>query len=1227
MGNSLYNGLLRRAYLIFAVMLGSIVCSLVFMVFIGINQVEGELGSSSLRNITKTIGSFENIVHDIDTKSKKTSISQVFEETLDRNPYIEEIYYLGKDFNTIQSLSKNGRRLAQIQIFNYKQFIDKNGIYIGKFVYPGEVKKHNFILLTPSSIDENYNRLQNGYVAAIIDMEALARDASLNDGITEIIDCEGYVTGLKNNIYDMFHISKDWKTDDSMHFDVNLQTGKFSFYRVEFVEELGFGTISIINFADRILLYVPLIIIVLLILVLILLSSKNYINFVRANVIRPIVQLKRLFQGFSSGDLGKINLADNYEFKTIGDEAIELYSRQAILSNELNYYKAQFDLLFAQGEMKILLVSARTGIIMNANRAALDFYGYSRQTIYTKTIYDLALTSPLDFFSYSIYDTSGKCSVGCVHKTARGMRKNVQICLAPVILFGSDFYFAYIWDTSKLHSLIANLKKSKVILSKSPVVSVEFNVSDAWKITHISPNADKILGYNSDEIISGNKNFYDIFYKYDAPLLFDDILEHANLAQKTGESEFDKLVRVKVINSKLVLNTELFVWFKIYIKIYRKDDRLCASAFLVDNSRQKSEFDKKDAELAKYRILSGLYSGMGWEYNVEKQEYSFSYDFTELLGYKYKDELGIITDYGLQKIMSESDANLLNDAVKKLIKNDLNSLNLNVRCTDKNGNKIWINVKGKLNAKNGSSVIGLLEDVTSQIEADARNTLFKNVFDCTQEGMIVTDENGVIVNANAAFSKITGYSKSEIIGHNPKILQSGQYNKEFYENMWKCLTEQGFWQGRIRNKNKSGATYLELLNISAIKDINGNVKNYLGIFSDITFMEESEKRLARMAYEDALTGLANKTKFLEIINDYFKKAGAGGGEFAVIYLDLDGFKKANDTYGHHYGDEVLKEVSRRMSAIFKDIGMISRYGGDEFVGIVYNAKDNAILEKVLNSLLSEISRDIVLDTYKIKIGTSIGVVLYPNSDASDVEMLIKQADWSMYQAKLAGKGRYYVFDSKRYEKYNEYNSFLLKKDSFDESEFRLEFQPVFDTSCGKIHMFEVLLRWVHLEDGSIHSLNFLHLFASKPWFNDLSIWVIEQADKMAKSMNGAKFGVNIPFVQLVSDNFFERFRIIANRCDLGQIYFEITDYYLSRDFNTQAQSLHKYINLGVRFIFDDFGPKIANNQIFNAVAMAYCKIDHRYSLNLLNESEYIRVFSGIIRSCENLRMNSYNKRC
>jgi len=284
------------------------------------------------------------------------------------------------------------------------------------------------------------------------------------------------------------------------------------------------------------------------------------------------------------------------------------------------------------------------------------------------------------------------------------------------------------------------------------------------------------------------------------------------------------------------------------------------------------------------------------------------------------------------------------------------------------------------------------------------------IFHYAREGILVTDAAGRIVDANPAFTRITGYSRAEVLGQTPALLQSGRQGKEFYQAMWNTLRDCGSWEVEVWNRRRNGEVYIESLSVQAVCDADGAVRSYVGFFSDITAQKAHHDQLERIANYDALTGLPNRRLLADRLRQAVALAARTASMLAVAYLDLDGFKAVNDRFGHACGDELLIRVARRMTGAVRSCDAVARLGGDEFVVLLQNLANRDDSSRLLDRLRAACADAVGTGAMQARVSASIGVAFFPAHGHVDADVLLQRADQAMYQAKLDGKDCWRVYD-------------------------------------------------------------------------------------------------------------------------------------------------------------------------------------------------------------------------
>jgi diguanylate cyclase (GGDEF)-like protein/PAS domain S-box-containing protein len=512
----------------------------------------------------------------------------------------------------------------------------------------------------------------------------------------------------------------------------------------------------------------------------------------------------------------------------------------------------------------------------------------------------------------------------------------------------------------------------------------------------------------------------------------------------------------------------------------------------------------------------------------------------------------------------------------------------------------------------------LSERYAAQSLVEDRLRLHTTAFDNSHEGITLTNAQGEILDVNPAFTRITGYERSEVIGHNPRVLKSGRHDQSFYTAMWKSILETGTWRGEIWNRSKFGDIYPELLSISAVHDAEGQLTNYVAVFSDISRLKEQEKQLVQMAYFDALTGLPNRSLLADRIVQASAQTRRNKTLMAVCYLDLDGFKPINDTWGHDIGDQLLIEVANRFKETLRAGDTVARLGGDEFVLLMLGLANVTECEQAVQRMLLAVSNPLLVAPQPVMLSASIGVAIFPLDDG-DADTLLRHADQAMYRAKQSGKNRFNVFDPDQDRNTrSRYDRVARIQDALDYREIVLYYQPKVDMRAGRVAGAEALIRWQHPERGLLLPNEFLPLIEDHDVIVRLGEWVIESALEQMEQWHGD--GLNIPVSvnvsgrQLQSSGFVQRLSeaLARHPTVAGQLELEVLETTALEDMVKVSRVIEECKALGVPFSLDDFGTGYSSLTYLKRLPVTTIKIDQSFVSEILSDPNNLVIVQGVI---------------
>jgi diguanylate cyclase (GGDEF)-like protein/PAS domain S-box-containing protein len=502
---------------------------------------------------------------------------------------------------------------------------------------------------------------------------------------------------------------------------------------------------------------------------------------------------------------------------------------------------------------------------------------------------------------------------------------------------------------------------------------------------------------------------------------------------------------------------------------------------------------------------------------------------------------------------------------------------------------------------------------------EARLQLAASVFIHAGEGILIADAKGIIIDVNDTFTQITGYSREEALGQNPRMLQSGRQAPEFYVTMWQHLTGKGHWTGEMWNRRKNGDVYAQMITITAVRDGAGVTQHYVSLFSDITPLKDYQHQLEHLAHYDALTGLPNRVLLADRLQQALAQSQRRKSSLAVAFLDLDGFKTVNDIHGHDVGDELLTIIAKRMEDALRQGDTLARLGGDEFVVVLVDLEQAQDYVPVLERMLQTAITPIMVGNALLQVSASIGATIYPQDDA-DAEQLIRHADQAMYLAKQAGKNRYRLFDVAQDTAVKIQRENLEHiRSALDRQEFVLHYQPKVNMKTGKVIGAEALIRWQHPERGLLPPAAFLPVLENQPIGVEVGEWVITTALTQMTQWRTAGLdipvSVNIGAHQLQQDNFTMRLSgILAGYPDAppGWLELEILETNALEDIANISEIISTCRAMGVRFALDDFGTGYSSLTYLKRLSAELLKIDQSFVRDMLSNHDDRTIVKGVI---------------
>lgn len=501
------------------------------------------------------------------------------------------------------------------------------------------------------------------------------------------------------------------------------------------------------------------------------------------------------------------------------------------------------------------------------------------------------------------------------------------------------------------------------------------------------------------------------------------------------------------------------------------------------------------------------------------------------------------------------------------------------------------------------------------------------VLEETREAVVITDPHGTIVKVNKAFSRITGYSKEDAIGQNPRILQSGKQSAKFYEDLWKNLVEHGTWAGEFQNRTKQGKVYDQRGTITALKDNKDRTQFYVAVMEDVTELRKQQESLNKLSLFDPMTGLPNRQKLQSDYEKFIYRKDARINEIAAIIIDLDDFKQINDALGHSFGDEVLKTVSERLVKTIGNDGLLYRFGGDEFVLISeYQTEETvAIVDRVIHAINSQF----YIQFKPISLNCSIGISISGRYIKS-LEQLLSRADTAMYWAKQHNRGSF-AFSSNELHK-SALECLQLKTElgnAINNEQLFLVYQPKRDIISSKIVGYEALVRWRHPTLGNVGPDKFIPVAEKSGQIIQIDYWVLEAALRQQSIWRtiGLKLlpiSINLSLPTFIRNNFVHEVQALldAYNIDGNLIEFEITERVALGDMKKTRTVMLALKQMGIIISMDDFGTGYSSLSYLNTMPITTLKIDKTFISNIPKERTKQGIVCAIIAMAKVLNIGT-----
>ncbi|MBN2866738.1 MAG: EAL domain-containing protein [Thiotrichales bacterium] len=517
-------------------------------------------------------------------------------------------------------------------------------------------------------------------------------------------------------------------------------------------------------------------------------------------------------------------------------------------------------------------------------------------------------------------------------------------------------------------------------------------------------------------------------------------------------------------------------------------------------------------------------------------------------------------------------------------------------------------------------ICAFMRDITEEKENDFQLEMAASVFTHANEGIILTDANFLVVDVNDEFEFITGHLREDVVGKEPSLLESTKQPKAFYDDMKRYVLMKGHWYGELWSRRKTGELFLVFLSLTRVKHPHDNSSHFVWMFTDITLEKQYQKRLQNSAHYDQLTSLPNRFLLNDRIQQAIMEAKRNAHFIAIVFIDLDGFKAINDTFGHDIGDRLLVNVSKQMKAALRATDTVARIGGDEFVAVIGALHNKEEAVPVFEKLLKAVSVPMQKADQTIAVSGSLGVTFFPQEEDYDGEQLIRQADQAMYQAKQEGKNAFHIFDIQQdSDKRDLIRNLNCIEQAILNDEFVLHYQPKVSLFSDEVVGLEALIRWQHPEKGLLYPGEFLPCVENTQMAIKLTECVVKAAMHQMETWQkqGIKLSVsvNVGAYELQKANFIDWIGGLLDQYpSVSRSLFELEVLETSalEDVRSIQELIQNCKNRGIGFALDDFGTGFASLSYLKRLPIETIKIDQSFIQNMFEDPEDITLLEGLI---------------
>ncbi len=717
------------------------------------------------------------------------------------------------------------------------------------------------------------------------------------------------------------------------------------------------------------------------------------------------------------------------------------------------------------------------------------------------------------------------------------------------------------------------------------------------------------LGYTEAELLS--LNLFDLTHPEDRAFT-EAQFRKAGVGEETPFS-YEKRYLHK--SGKVVCGLVSGAW------IVDADEGPCGVAFIQDiTARRESEILLRESE-RHYRLLFEANPLPMWIFDMETLRFLAVND-AAVRHYGYsREEFLLLT---VEDIKPHGSKQELLDAVSREEVDRLPTLHRR-----KDGSLIEVEIyANNIEFAGRSARIAVAHDVTDKRRAEERIRLDAAALMSTRDAVLIVDRTPRVLSVNPAFSGMTGYSESEILGAHPRLLFSSRQERGSYAEIWTSLGKEGFWQGEFWGRRRSAETFPGWLTLSAVRNCAGEATHFVGVITDLTRLKKSEERLQRLANHDALTDLPRRQLFESMVEHALERARRKGKQVALLVLDFDQFKAVNETFGHKAGDDLLVAVARRLRGRVRVEDALSRLSGDRFAFMLEGIKDLSSVDVVVRNLQSVLEEPFSLqDTERVVLRASFGISIFPQ-DGGAARELLHGADAAVNLAKERGGGqfRYCTPELNAQARMRLELQSALRR-ALEREEFILHYQPKVDLRTGRITGAEALLRWASPDRGMVPPLHFIPLSEKNGLIVPIGNWVIDEVCRQIREWSDAglqniRVSVNVSARQFRTGDLEAQVSAALQRSGIPpeRLMLELTESMLMDDPEEAIRRMEALRRIGVRISLDDFGTGYSSLEYLGRFPIDQLKIDRSFIQEIVTDPNSATISTSVIALAHRMRL-------